>query len=173
MITRAPALAFSARESMPGAWRPGGIMRLYVLVGLPGSGKSTWLARQGKPALSSDELRGLLTGDESDQGNNRLIFAQLRELVRARLVSGCEETWVDSTALTRAERRCWIRLAELHGCAVEAVYFDTPAEVCRARNRARKRHVPDEAMERMARRMTAPVAGEGFDRVHVIRPEDG
>jgi predicted kinase len=145
-------------------------MRLYVLAGLPGSGKSTWLERQGKPALSSDTLRTLLTGDEANQENNRLVFAQLRELVRARLEAGCEETWVDSTALTRVERRCWIRLAEMLGCPVEAVFFDTPFEVCRARNLNRRRRVPEDAMERMARRMTMPSIEEGFDRVHVIRP---
>lgn len=144
-------------------------MRLYVLVGLPGSGKSTWLERNRKPSLSSDALRAALTGDESNQEQNRLVFAQLRALVRARLAAGCAETWVDSTALTRTERRCWIRLAEMHGCAVEAVFFDTSVEVCRARNSARQRRVPEEALERMARRMSAPRVEEGFDQVTVIR----
>lgn len=144
-------------------------MRLYVLVGLPGSGKSTWLERSGKPSFSSDALRAALTGDESNQENNRLVFAQLRAMAWMRLEAGCAETWIDSTALTRAERRCWIRLAEMHGCDVEAVYFDTPFEVCQARNSARQRRVPAEALARMARRMTAPQVAEGFDRVTVIR----
>lgn len=146
-------------------------MRLYVLVGLPGSGKSTWLERNRKPSLSSDALRALLSGDESNQRINGLVFATLRTLVRARLEAGCEETWIDSTALSRRERRCWIRLAEMHGCPVEAVFFDTPAELCRVRNASRERKVPTDALERMAGRLSPPSLDEGFDRVTVIRPD--
>ncbi len=145
-------------------------MRLFVLVGLPGSGKSTWLERNGKPALSSDALRAQLTGDAANQDQNRLVFATMRRLVLARLEAGCAETWIDSTALTSRERRVWIRLAEMHGCPVEAVFFDTPVEVCRARNESRERKVPAEAMERMARRMVRPAIEEGFERVTVIQP---
>ncbi len=145
-------------------------MRLFVLVGLPASGKTTWLERNGKPALSSDALRAQLTGDAANQSRNSLVFANLRQMVRQRLEAGCAETWIDSTALTPRERRVWIRLAELHGCPVEAVFFDTPVEVCRARNEARERKVPAEAMERMARRMVQPRVEEGFDKVTVIRP---
>jgi predicted kinase len=146
-------------------------MRIYVLVGLPASGKSTWLARQGKPALSSDAIRALITGDEANQEHNRLVFSLLRSLVRARLSAGCTETWIDTTALTRRERRSWIRLAELLGCPVEAVFFDTPVQVCLARNAARDRIVPPAAMQRMASRLTPPTLDEGFDQITVILPQ--
>jgi predicted kinase len=145
-------------------------MRIYVLVGLPGSGKTTWLARLGKPSLSSDAIRALITGDEANQEHNRLVFSLLRSLVRARLAAGCNETWIDTTALTRRERRSWVRLAQMRGCPVEAVYFDTPIEVCMARNAARERVVPAAAMQRMARRLTPPTLDEGFQRIVVIRP---
>lgn len=144
-------------------------MRLYVLVGLPGSGKTTWLKQQGKASVSSDAVRELVTGDEANQDQNRLVFSILRTLVRARLAAGCAETWIDSTALTRGERRSSIRLAEMHGCAVEAVFFDTPVEVCKARNAARERKVPGEAMDRMAAKLTPPTLGEGFERISVVR----
>ncbi len=144
-------------------------MRLFVLVGLPGSGKSTWLEQNGKPAISSDALRAQLTGDAANQSQNRLVFANLRQQVQARLEAGCVETWIDSTALTPRERRVWIRLAEMQGCPVEAVFFDTPVEVCRARNESRERKVPAEAMERMGRRMVPPAIDEGFEKVTVIR----
>jgi len=145
-------------------------MRLYVTVGLPGSGKSTWLERNGKPALASDAIRAVITGDAANQRQNRLVFATLRKLAEARLSAGCAETWIDSTALTPGERRVWIRLAEMNGCEVEAVFFDTPVEVCRARNAARERKVPEDALDRMAARLVRPALSEGFDKVTVILP---
>jgi predicted kinase len=51
---------------------------------------------------------------------------------------------------------------------VEALYFDVPLEVCRERNLRRNRVVPDEAMERMAAKLVAPEATEGFVRVTVL-----
>jgi len=140
-------------------------MRLIVLCGLPGSGKSTWAAAQGKPVVSSDEIRRLLTGDATDQSVNRLVFHTMRRLLEAMLAAGAGEVIVDSTALTRHERRSWLRWAELHGCAAEVVYFDVPRPVCEARNAARDRVVPAAAMERLFNRLEPPRREEGFDRL--------
>ncbi len=139
------------------------------MVGLPGSGKTTWLERQGIAALSSDRMRALITGDESNQDANRLVFRLLREIVRMRAAAGVAETWIDATSLTRRERRAWIRLAELLGCEIEAVFLDVPLEECRRRNRLRARVVPEEAMDRMAARFEPPQESEGFRRVLVVR----
>lgn len=145
-------------------------MKLGLTAGLPGSGKSTWLREQGLPALSSDSVRHLLTGDETNQNINRLVFRTLRRLCEARLEAGMAETWIDSTALAPWERRCWVRWAELNGCGIECVYFDVPLEECLRRNAARGRTVPEAAMQAMAARLVRPSAGEGFDSVRVVRP---
>lgn len=139
------------------------------MVGLPGSGKTTWLEREGKVGVSSDRLRAWLTGDETNQEVNRQVFRLMREMVRARAEAGAAETYVDATSLTRRERRAWVRLGELLDWEVEAVYCEAPLEECKRRNRQRGRVVPEEAMERMAGRMERPEEGEGFSRVVVVR----
>lgn len=144
-------------------------MKIVVLVGLPGSGKSTWLERSGFTAISSDEVRRLLADDATDQTIHRRVFATMRLLVKQRLAIGRESTYVDATHLTCWERRPYIQLGQLNDCAVEALFFDLPIEICLERNRLRERVVPEAAIREMARRLVRPSVQEGFSRVTVIR----
>lgn len=122
------------------------------------------------PALSSDLVRHLLSDTEENQSINRLVFATLRYLVKQRIKAGAEVTYIDSTALSLWERRCWVRVAQGSDCLIEAVYFDTPLEVCLERNARRRRVVPPGVIQTMARRLVPPTEAEGFQKVTVIRP---
>jgi predicted kinase len=141
---------------------------VIVLVGLPGSGKSTWAAKQGLPVLSSDAIRELIADDVGDQTIHRQVFAAIRFLLKQRIAAGRPVTCIDATHLTPWERRAYLRMKDV---AVEAVYFDVPAEVCKERNRRRKRVVPDEVIDKMARKLVRPTRAEGFSRVRVVAPE--
>jgi predicted kinase len=143
--------------------------RIVLLVGLPGSGKSTYLERLGVKALSSDAVRGLLADDENDQSIHREVFATLRYLLRRRLALLRPVTYLDATHLTVRERRPYVKMGQLYGCAVEAVFFDVPLEVCLQRNRGRRRVVPEDVMARMAAKLTPPTIEEGFSAVAAIR----
>jgi predicted kinase len=140
-------------------------MRIVVLVGLPGSGKSSWLSARGAEGLSSDRIRGILADDETDQSIHDRVFQSLRYLLRHRLALGRPITWIDATNLTRLERVPYIGIGKSHGCFLEAVYFDLPVEVCRLRNAGRSRVVPDDVLTRMALKLEPPSLEEGFDLV--------
>jgi predicted kinase len=143
--------------------------RLVVLVGLPGSGKSSWAKRQNVAIISSDNVRFLLGDDENDQTIHADVFATARYILRRRLQLRRPLTILDATNLSRRERRPYIKTAQLYDCQVEAMFFDTPVEICKARNRGRERVVPDDIIDVMAGRLRTPTIDEGFDVVTVYR----
>lgn len=151
---------------------------LHVLVGVPGSGKTTWLRNRGVvDPISSDHLRFLLTGDESNQSVNGEVFEVLYSIVRSRLSRGLS-TYVDATNTTRRGRE---RLLEVgmwfaQRARTRAVVMDTPLETCVKWNEQRAaaggRRVPLHVIERMHRQLREeyPCVEEGFDRVDVVLP---
>jgi predicted kinase len=140
-------------------------VRLVITVGLPGSGKSTYLTSLGVNAISSDQVRRLISDDPSDQSINARIFSTVRYLIRQRIAAGRPVTYVDATHLTRWERKPYAILAQRHACTLEALFFDVPVEICIQRNQARERIVPEDAIRKMARQMIAPSGEEGFAKI--------
>jgi predicted kinase len=140
-------------------------VQLIITVGLPGSGKSTYLARLGANAISSDEIRRLIADDPHDQTMNARIFSVIRYLIRQRIRAGRPVTYVDATHLTPWEREPYIKLAQRYGCKLQALFFDVPVDICIARNQARERVVPEEAIRKMAQQMIPPSLEEGFAEI--------
>ena len=63
-----------------------------------------------------------------------------------------------------------MKTAQLYDAEVEAVFFDTPIEICMERNAARHRIVPEEAIREMARKLRPPAFDEGFNRITLFEP---
>jgi predicted kinase len=142
---------------------------VVLAIGLPGSGKSAWFKRHHITPLSSDLLRSLLFDDPTEQRFQDLVFANLRSMLKARLIARRPMNYVDATNLTSHDRHGWIKLAKDYGYDVQAVFFDVPVQVCLARNQKRERVVPEDVMRRMAAKLKPPTFAEGFSKITVVR----
>ncbi len=138
--------------------------RIVLLIGLPGSGKSTWASGK-KGVLSSDALRELLADDPDNQNIHALVFRVMRDLLKHRLKLQRPVTYIDATNLTPKDRRPYIKLASSFDAGIEAVFFDVPTEECIRRNRGRERIVPDDVIRAMAKRLVPPDLKEGFSKI--------
>ena len=146
--------------------------RIVVAVGLPGSGKSAYFERLGVNSISSDAIRLQLADDATVQTIHEQVFEVVRYLLRQRLALGRPVSYIDATNLSLKERRPYLDIAAKYDCGIEAIFFDVPLAVCKARNAVRGRVVPAQAMDQMAAKLVPPSTAEGFDTVQVVRPSD-
>lgn len=168
---------------------------LYVLIGLPGSGKSTWAknychSHKNCLIVSSDFVRQQLFGDEAKQYDenflkrkykrtycemtesekrhigNTAVFSRVDARTRKLLKEG-KDVIYDATSISEKSREKIIKSFSDAADKFVAVYFDTPLETCLRQNQKRKRHVPESVIRSMASRITKPAVTEKFDDVWI------
>ena len=149
-------------------------MSLVVLVGVTGSGKSTFAGAHFKSTevLSSDYCRGLVADDENDQAATPDAFDVLHYIAGKRLAAG-RLTVVDATNVQPEARRPLVELAREHDVLPVAIVLDLPEAVCLARNAVRPDrdfgpHVVRRQHQQL-RRSASRLRQEGFRAVHVLR----
>ena len=135
---------------------------LILLVGIPASGKSTHSqihAAAGLTVLSSDVLRAVFGTSQEDQSVSGKVFAHM-EIEAARFLAGNHSVVIDATNYNRKNRSRFVQIGRKAGAHIIAEVFDTPLDVCKARNAARGRAVPDYVIERMFNGFEMPLVGE-------------
>ncbi|MGI8794772.1 MAG: polynucleotide kinase-phosphatase [Acidimicrobiales bacterium] len=146
---------------------------LVVLVGVSGSGKSSFAARHFLPTevISSDFCRGLVSDDENDQSATNAAFEVLHFIVAKRLEAG-KLTVVDATNVQPEARKSLIALAKQHHTLSVAVVLDVPEAVCIQRNATRAdrdfgSHVLRNQRDQLRRSMKG-LRREGFQKVFTL-----
>ncbi|MGD0608214.1 MAG: polynucleotide kinase-phosphatase [Streptosporangiaceae bacterium] len=152
-------------------------LSLVVLVGVTGSGKSTFARAHFKPTevISSDFCRGLVADDENDQSATPAAFELLHYIVAKRLAGG-RLTVVDATNVQPQSRRELVALAREHDVLPVAFVLDLPEKLCAERNAARAdRDFGPQVIRRQHDQLRRGIKGlrrEGFRTVHVLRTPD-
>jgi predicted kinase len=143
---------------------------LYITVGLPGSGKSTYVKNFIKDKdieyLSSDSLRAVYGKDETDQSVTSIVFGHIKRKVDELLKDG-KNVLVDATSVNRKERSDYINTAKKYGAKVVAIVFKMDRQGLIDRNKKRGeqggRVVPDFVIDKMLAKYEEPSYIEGID----------
>jgi predicted kinase len=150
---------------------------LFVLIGLPGSGKSHWAQanadRISAVVVGSDEVRVEFQARGQNPYDGDAVFAEVERRARAHLQADRSVT-LDATHYQRRHRRYAIDLARQLQVPCVAVWFDAAlAEVLRRNgwrtgDRFGEQSVPDYIIHAMAAHFDPPESDE-FDRVVRIK----
>ena len=139
---------------------------LVVMVGLQGSGKSTWVV-------------GHFAGTHVVVSKDHWPHARRREARQLRVVdellAAGRSVVVDNTNPAVEDRAPLIAAARAAGVPVRAIWLDTPAALCLERNERRegRARIPLVGVLATRSRLVPPTLAEGFHRVDVIRPGGG
>ncbi|MGH9126926.1 MAG: polynucleotide kinase-phosphatase [Acidimicrobiales bacterium] len=148
-------------------------LSLVVLVGVSGSGKSSFAARHfhRSEVLSSDFCRGLLSDDQNDQSVTAAAFEVLHFIAGKRL-EAAKLVVVDATNVQAADRAALVALAKRHHVLAVAIVLDVPEDVCRVRNAARPdRDFGPHVVRNQRRQLGRSLAGlrrEGFQHHWIL-----
>lgn len=150
---------------------------VVALVGVSGSGKSTFAARHflDSEVISSDFCRKLASDDENDQSATDAAFDLLYAIAGKRLERG-RLAVVDATNVRPEDRKPIVSLAKQHHVFACAIVLDVPPEVCRERNRQRPdRDFGDHVIRNQRSALRRTLKGlqrEGFRKIYILRGVD-
>ena len=143
---------------------------LVVLIGATGSGKSTFAARHfgTTEVISSDQCRGLVSDDTTDQAVSADAFQLVRTIAELRLKHR-RLAVIDATNVRASDRRPWIEAARRWHALPVAIVIDPGVATCIERNRARPdRAFGGQVVQRMTSEIRRGLGGlqrEGFRQV--------
>ena len=136
---------------------------LYMLRGLPGSGKTTHalaLVALGVKRLSRDDLRAMIDSGVYNRENERLVRVSHDRVAMGYLTEGYDVV-LDNTNMKPEDEAFYRKLARMQNVNFEIIEINTPMEECIRRDSLREHPVGRTAIESMNRLEPNPATQAG------------
>lgn len=154
-------------------------MAFYMLVGVSGSGKSTFaerikhwgeLEKEDVEIFSSDEIRKELYGDASIQKDHEKVFRILHKRVKEALSQGKSVVY-DACNLSAKRRRAFLQEIQKYETSKNCIVIASDYDSCIENQKKRDRKVPIEVIKRQIKSFEFPDWKlEGWDFVCSFSP---
>ena len=150
--------------------------KVYILIGVPGSGKSTWTANQDWAKdcaiVSSDRFIDEHAAKEGKTYNEvfddyiKIATKLMENHAAIAHANGKDIIWDQTNTSAKSRKR---KLAMLPGYEAIAVVFNTPNETDLATRLASRpgKHIPDHVMSSMINSFEMPSIEEGFKEIWI------
>ena len=138
--------------------------KLTVLMGAPGSGKSTYAKKSGAAVVTTDGCR------ERGQAPADALHSAYSQINKA-LAAG-KDVVFDTTGANPAVRKAAATIAAKHGATLAARVIDTPVATCVQSQQGRAHPVAAADVRRIhgeIQRAETGLKGEGFKDVNIVR----
>ena len=146
---------------------------LIVTVGLPGSGKTSWVddfiaENQGQAidVISSDRIREEIFNDIEDQNHNGEVFDLMKRRTKESLSQGHVAIY-EATNISSKRRRALLKELNKYYDKAICLFKYKRLSACQIDNEERDREVPSDVIDRMYRNFEIPHKNEGFDEIIV------
>lgn len=151
--------------------------QMYMMVGIPGSGKTTIAKRLMDPDtdvyISRDKVRFSIIKDKDQYfAKEDLVWREFINRIKKARAEG-ENVWIDATHISRGSRSKLLTALAARPEDFVIVWAQTPFDECMRRNvlREGREKVPDRTMYSMKNGFQAPVAREGWLRIIAVLPD--
>lgn len=140
---------------------------VYILKGLPASGKSTWSRNKLKETpnsykrINKDDLRAMLDDNYWSKGNEKFVLKIRDLMIKEALAAGKHVISDDTNLAPRHETRIRQLVKEYckktgENVKVEVIFFDVPIEECIRRDLKRTHSVGEQVIRSMYKNFFAP-----------------
>ena len=151
--------------------------KLIMMVGVPGSGKSTWVQNNKSETdvlVSRDAIRfAMLKEDEDYFAHESEVFNEFIWRIADALAED-KTVIADATHLNKKSRALVLDKVRKLADEIEAVMIDVDLITALERNdnRTGRAFVPRGVIRRMYFQMEAPTKEEGFTKIRIIKEEN-
>ena len=150
--------------------------KFYMMIGVPGSGKSTWIQQHqhGALVISSDDHIEKQAAEKGTSyssefaGMIKIATAHVKQEMQTAFEAG-QDVILDQTNVTRKSRAGKLQMVP-KGYEKIAVFFPTPHPDVHAKRLASRpgKTIPDHILQGMIDMLEPPSKAEGFDQIITV-----